>query len=223
MIDIKIKAMKLIYLKYLLLFAWMTLGLNFTYAQELCEQEDNTEEQCDSCGEEADDADASADIGEEGGEMNVGEADMMGTDAAEEAGTEVGSEVGTEIGAEVGAEAGAELGVDIGTEPLASAALDAIPGVGELVMAVMFLATIFESIEHTEELKAEEELAHKLSGGNFTFPIFPSFATHAEDLNGSRNTVSYLFFYQKEHRCNRGSQLFDKHGYRSKRTYWSNL
>ena len=96
----------------------MILGLNFSYAQELCEQ-------CDSCeeegGEGADDADFSADIGREGGEMNITEADMMGT--------------------EVGEEAGTELVVEIDTEFLASAALDAIQGVGEVVMVALAIAT----------------------------------------------------------------------------------
>jgi len=181
---------------------------------------------CESCEEE--DTEYSADIGEEGGEMNIEEADMMGAEESEFLGEEVGEiasegvaeagEIATEVG-EVAAEGVAEAGeiasegateaIEIGAEVLGElSVVDAIPGVGEAVaVGEIFVAAGFLIYSLIEEHKRKErerrinrehELAHALMGGDYSFPLFPDFSIHAEDLNSQKDKVSYVIYLNKD-------------------------
>lgn len=164
---------KIRYFRYILLITMMLVGTAFSMAQNLCE------EKCEGCEEEGS-TEYSAEIGGEEGEMGLAEADMMGTEA----------------GGEAGGEALAEMATELSTEFLATLPLDAIPGVGEIVM-LAFLEQMLINLYTIERQAREHETANILSGGKYSFPLFPSFSLAAEDLDGTKDRVSYLIFIDK--------------------------
>ena len=184
--NLKYNIMKRILLRYIVFLVLFGLALP-GMGQSICEKCKPCQEAKEGAEEGAEEGDFTADIGEEGAEMGVEEGEMLGTEAGEEA-------------AEVGAEAGAEVVAELTAEGLASAALDAIPAVGEIFMvaeALYFLISGILNIKHEMELKKEHETANILSSGNFRLPLVPHFSMSADDHNGQRDTVSYLIFLKK--------------------------
>lgn len=137
------------------------------------------------CEEEPFEAEYSAEIGETPGEMTLSEADIMGTEAGESLGG-----------------AAEEISTEILAETIAEASVEALPGVGQIIGALIFTGTILYEIfteQHQEQQVREHELANILSGGTFTLPVYPSFSISANDLNGKRNRLSYMFFIKKSY------------------------
>ena len=142
----------------------------------------------------------SSDIGEEGGEMILQESDL------------IGSEVIGEAAAEAAAEVGAEATAEIATEVLVgSALLDAIPVAGEVIAvaeAVAFIGLgIYEGIKLIESLFNTPDLydyrekykarLNALNSGEFRMPVYPSYHSYAEDLDGEKGKFSALFYLNK--------------------------
>ena len=155
--------------------------------------EETGEEIGEEIGEETENI--TAEIGEEGAEISLEEADMIGTEFVE---------VGTEF-----VEVGAEAGIEMGTDSAAFLAVDAIPIIGEIVAVIEALALfaygLYELIEgpklaeeHREhmrelELQKEKEAAEKTEG-KYTMPLVPEFSVSTEDLDGEAGVISHHFF-----------------------------
>lgn len=172
--------MKRIYVRIFIMILIFLGTANYAQAQELCE-----DCKCEEEGVEdgTEDADYTLDVGEDGTEMSLDEADLMGS----------------EVGEEIGTDAVEDIGLDLGEEALEAFAIDAaIPGIGEIAMVgealiggliLIFNAVEAKAIENAHEREMKSRMYKQT--GDYVVPMVPKFSISGDDLNGSKDTLSF--------------------------------
>ncbi len=166
---------------------------NTLTAQKLCgkceeAQDENAQEGLEEGAESSDDF--VFELGEEAGEMSIDEADLLGAEVADTAG-EVAGEV-----------AGEEIAVELSVEIL-SAGAEMVPFVGPaLMMAGMLFSHLNDQLSYDAYKRYEkrhhlEALEYCMHYGDYSYPDIPIYHLPAEDLNGAKDTLSYLVYLKK--------------------------